>query len=163
MDTNKIKWLDLVFYCFSGLSNVDYAGRQESTTNGMLARAGGGICVCYRALKNPDIPPGSIVKLHVVRGYITYEGSKFDGIRDIPINFQGQEDGIRSEAMPDNSTDFALDIMIQELNLAAQLAASFHEHYLGVDGKSRSIWLRLGELYSMMQRILRTTEMSWQL
>lgn len=148
-------WLDLVFYCFSGLSDVDYAGREKSTTNGMVARAGGGICVYYRALENPDVPPGSIVKLHVVRGCITHEGSRFDSIRDTPFNFQGEEVDLPSETLPNISTDLTLDMMIHQLTSAAQLAISFHVRYLDVDGKSRSVWLRLGDLYLVMQKTLR--------
>lgn len=154
MDIGEIGWLDLVFPCFSGLSDKTHADTIRLATDGMLARAGVGICVYYRALENPEIPPGSFVKLHVVRGYIIYEGSKFDGIRDIPINFQGQEDKFLSEALPDHSTDFTLDMMIQELDLAAQLAASFHVHYQGIDGTSHGIWLRLGGIYRIMQRTL---------
>lgn len=149
-----IRWLDLVYYCFSGLSDEDH-DMERLGKRGELTRAGGGICVYYHALENPDIPPGSMVKLHVVRGYITYEGSQFDGIRDIPIGFQGHEYRLEGEELPDNSAVFTLDMMVQELNLASQLAASFHVHYLGIDGESHSIWLRLGDLYQMMQQTLR--------
>ncbi|CAF9909069.1 hypothetical protein IMSHALPRED_007588 [Imshaugia aleurites] len=155
-DMAEIDWLNLVFYCFSGLSDEGHPGYSKgSATNRMLARAGGGICVYYRALENPDIPPGSMVKLHVVRGYITYEGSTFDGIRDIPVNYHGQEGVLRGEELPDHSTDFTLDMMIQELSSASQLGASFHVRYLGVDGQSRSLWLRLDDLFQRMQRTLK--------
>ena len=155
-DIGKTDWLDLVFYCFSGLSDEGHPGNKKgSATDGMLAKAGGGICVYYRALENPDVPPGSIVKLHVVRGYITYEGSKFDGIRDIPVESQREHGVSRADESPDHSTDFTLDMMIQELNSASQLAASFHVHYLLVNGQSRSLWLRLGDLIQKMQWTLR--------
>lgn len=81
---------------------IDYRFRPESPM--LLARVGG-LCVYYRALENPDIPPGFIVKLRVVRGYITHEGVQFDGMRDILPDFQGQEEQLESEAVPDNSTN----------------------------------------------------------
>lgn len=132
-------WLDLVFYCFSGLPQSDFPSKEVGAVT-LTARAGGGICAYYHALENPNLPPTSISKVRVVRGYISHSGSPYQAVQDIPENAENVHNKAdpKSDEYPNHSTQLFIEPLLQA-DSEIRLAMSFRISYLAPSGKNCSI------------------------
>lgn len=146
--------IDLIFHVLSGVSVLGTPPKAEALpTIESLARVGNGICVYYYAVEDPKLPPESIFRVHVVRGYISYTGCRYQDL--CGLKNARMTEGLQFDDFCEKSKIRSVQTLIQESDEQG-LEMAYLLHYLAKDGRNSTHWLHLPLLLRKLQRIART-------
>lgn len=143
--------IDLVLHVLSGLPIPGTPPKYESVpTNDNLARVGNGICVYHCAVEDPNLPPETMFRFRVVRGYISYSGLRFKeicGFKGAYINSSLKLCELRSEA-PIQS----VQTVVQETENETGLEMAYLIRYFNKTAQLATHWLHLPYIFRKLQR-----------
>jgi len=146
--------IDLIFHVLSGISVLGTPPKAEALpTIESLARVGNGICVYYYAVEDPNLPPESIFRVHIVRGYISYTGCRYQDL--CGLKNASMTEGLRFDDFCGKPKIRSVQTLIQESDEQG-LEMAYLLHYLAKDGRNSTHWLHLPLLLRKLQRIART-------
>lgn len=147
--------IDLVFHVLSGVSISGTPPNNLSLpTSDQLARVGNGICVYHHAVEDPALPWETAFRLRVVRGYISYSGSRYKdlcGMSDIYVT-----DTLQLDDMHGDAPILSAKTVIQETSVETRLEMAYLVDYVDQSCKRKSRWLHLPFLFRKLQRISRS-------
>ena len=143
--------IDLVLHVLSGLAIPGTPPKHESLpTNDNLARVGNGICVYHCAVEDPNLPPETMFRFRVVRGYISYSGLRFKeicGLKGAYVDSSLKLCDLRSEA-PIRS----VQTIVQETENETGLEMAYLIHYFNKTAQLAAHWLHLPYIFRKLQR-----------
>ena len=111
---------------------------------------GNGICVYYRAVEDPNLPPETMFRLRVVRGYISYSGVLFKeicGFKNVKVDSSLKSYDLRGET-PIRS----VKTIAQETENETRLEMAYLVHSLNETGQFATHWLHLPLIFRKLQR-----------
>ena len=134
--------IDLVFHVLSGLAIPGTHPKHKSLpSNDYLASVGNGICVYHCAVEDPNLPPETMFRLRVVRGYISYSGVLFKeicGFKNVNVDSSLEKYDLRGEA-PIRS----VQTIAQETENETRLEMAYLVHYPDETAQLATHWLHL--------------------
>ena len=146
--------IDLVFHVLSGVSVSGSPPSHSSLpATDQLARAGNGICVYHHAIEDPGLPPDTIFRLRVVRGYISYSGFRYKDL--CGLNGAYVSDFLKLSEMHGDAPVLSVRTVIQETYDETRLEMAYLFDYLDHDCRRKSRWLHLPFLFRKLQSRIR--------
>ena len=143
--------IDLVLHVLSGLAIPGTPPKHELLpTNDNLARVGNGICVYHCAVEDPNLPPETMFRFRVVRGYISYSGLRFKeicGLKGAYVDSSLELCELRSEA-PIQS----VQTVVQETESETGLEMAYLIRYFNKAAQLATHWLHLPYIFRSLQR-----------
>ena len=143
--------IDLVLHVLSGLAIPGTPPKHELLpTNDTLARVGNGICVYHCAVEDPNLPPETMFRFRVVRGYISYSGLRFKeicGFKGAHVDSTLKLCELRSEA-PIQS----VQTVVQETESETGLEMAYLVRYFNKTAQLATHWLHLPYIFRKLQR-----------
>ena len=123
----------MVLQVLSGVSVSGNPPKHESLpTTDHLARVRNRICVYHYAVEDPNLPLGSIFRLRVVQGYISYSGFRFKELCGLKGAYV--DDGLRLSNFYHESPIRSVQTVVQETSDETRLEMAYLMHYLNKVG-----------------------------
>ena len=143
--------IDLVFHVLSGVSvSGNLPNYSSLPMTDRLARVGNSICVYHHAVEDPGLPLGTIFRLRVVRGYISYSGFRYKDL--CGLNGVHVTDSLELGDIQGDTPVLSAKTVIQETSDETRLEMAYLFDYLDQDCRRRSRWLHLPFLFRKLQK-----------
>ena len=146
--------IDLVLHVLSGLAIHGTPPKHESLpTNDNLARVGNRICVYHCAIEDPNLPPETMFRFRVVRGYISYSGLRFKEICGLKGAYV--DDSLKLRELGDEDPIRSVQTIVQETENESGLEMAYLVRYLNKTAQLATHWLHLPYIFRNLQRGLK--------
>ena len=143
--------IDLVFHVLSGLAIPDFHRRHKSLPpTDHLARVGNGVCVYHYAVEDPNLPPETMFRLRVVRGYISYSGLRFKeicGFKDANV-----DSSLKLCELRGRPSISSVQPIVQETEDETRLEMAYLVHYCDKGAQLATHWLHLPYIFRHLKR-----------